>query len=121
MRFWITTKLPLPPPTPKTGDWYDQQKCGESQISRPRRTSCERLVEWAKEVTQTHSSLMMFLLGTLPPAPDKDQSCALLQCLSGHPGVRKHIGDFVGLEITKGKQLRILRQVVDVLPSFIIN
>jgi hypothetical protein len=64
---------------------------------------------------------MMFLLGTLPPAPDKDQSCALLQCLSGHPGVRKHIGDFVGLEITKGKQLRILRQVVDVLPSFIIN
>ena len=42
-----------------------------------------------------------------------------LQCLSGHPGVRKHIGDFVGLEVTKGKHLRILRNVVDVLPSLI--
>jgi hypothetical protein len=38
---------------------------------------------------------------------------------SGHPGVRKHIGNFVGLEVTKAKQLRILRNVVDVLPSFI--
>ena len=60
----------------------------------------------------------MFLLGTLPPAPDKDQSCTL-QCLSGHAGVRKHIGDFVGLEITKGKQLRILRSLKEQLPYFI--
>ena len=82
--------------------------------------SCRRLVEWAEEVTQSHSALVMFLLGTLPPAPDKDQSCAL-QCLSGHAGVRKHIADFVGLEVTKGKHLRILRQVVDVLPSFILR
>ena len=42
-----------------------------------------------------------------------------LQCLSGYPGVRKHIGDFVGLEVTKGKHLRILRNEVDVLPSLI--
>lgn len=81
-------------------------------------SSYKRLVEWAKEVTQTHSSLMMFLLGTLPPAPGKDQS-RTLQCLSGHPGVRKHIGNFVGLEVTKAKQLRILRNVVEVLPSLI--
>ena len=87
-----------------------------SVISR----SCVRLVEWAKEVTQSHSALVNFLLGTLPPAPGKDQSC-ILQYFSGHPGVRKHIGDFVGLEITKGKQLRILRQVVDVLPSYIAS
>ena len=79
---------------------------------------CKLLVGWAEEVTQSHSALVMFLLGTLPPAPDTVQSRAL-QCLSGHPGVRKNIGDFVGLEVTKGKQLRILRQVVDVLPSFI--
>ena len=78
--------------------------------------SCVRLVEWAKEVTQTHSALVMFLLGTLPPSPETFQS-RTLQCLSGHPGVRKHIADFVGLEVTKGKHLRILRQVVDVLPS----
>ena len=84
-------------------------------------SSCQRLVEWAKEVTQSHSALVMFLSGTLPPAPDKDQSCTLLQCLSGQPGVRKHIADFVGLEVTKAKQLRILRNVVDVLPSFIKN
>ena len=94
------------------GKWARKSKGELSKLS-------ERLVEWAKEVTQTHSSLMMFLLGTLPPPPDKDQSCALLQCLSGYPGVRKHIADFVGLEITKGKHLRILRQVVEVLPSFI--
>ena len=81
-------------------------------------SSYDRLVEWAKEVTQSHSSLMMFLLGALPPAPDTVQS-RTLQCLCGHPGVRKHIGDFVGLEVTKGKHLRILRNVVDVLPSFI--
>ena len=81
-------------------------------------SSCVRLVGWAKEVTQTHSALVTFLLGTLPPAPDADQNC-ILQCLSGHAGVRKHIGDFVGLEVTKRKHLRILHQVVDVLPSFV--
>ena len=80
--------------------------------------SCERLIEWAKEVTQSHSALVIFLCGALPPAPGTDQS-RTLQCLSGHPGVRKHIGDFVGLEVTKRKHLRILRSVVDVLPSFI--
>ena len=100
------------------GDRIYPKRCG----GRARNTmspSCLRLVEWAKEVTQTHSELVTFLLGTLPPAPDKDQSCTL-QCLSGHPGVRKHIGDFVGrLEVTNEKQLRILRNVVDVLPSFI--
>ena len=82
--------------------------------------ACKRLVEWAKEVTESHFSLMMFLLGALPPASGKNQSC-ILQCFSGHPGVRKHIGDFVGLEVTKGKHLRILRNVVEVLPSFIIR
>ena len=82
--------------------------------------SYEQLIEWAKEVTQTHSALVMFLLGTLPPATDKDQSCTL-QCLSGLSGARQHIGDFLGLEVTKEKHLCILRQVADVLPSFIIN
>ena len=33
--------------------------CMSSSMS----SSCERLVEWAKEVTESHSSLMMFLLG----------------------------------------------------------
>jgi len=79
--------------------------------------TCDRLVEWAAEVTLSHSSMVMFLLGILPPAPGTDQSC-ILQCLSGHNGVRKHIADFVGLEVTKGKHLRILRNVKDVLPSF---
>lgn len=81
-------------------------------------SSYTRLVEWAEMVIQTHSAVVMFLVGTLPPAPDTVQSHTL-QCLSGYPGVRKHIGDYVGLEVTKGKQLRILRNVVDVLPSFI--
>ena len=92
----------------------DWRRPTRSLISR----QCERLVGWAEEVTQSHSALVMFLLGTLPPSPGKEQSC-ILQCFSGHPGVLKHIGDFVGLEVTKGKHLRILRNVVDVLPSFI--
>ena len=83
-------------------------------------TSCQGLVEWAKEVTQTHSSLVAFLHGALPPAPNQDQS-RTLQCLSGHPGVRQHIGDFVGLEVTKRKQLRILRNVVDTLPKLLVS
>ena len=85
-----------------------------SAISR----SCERLVEWAEEITQTQSALVTFLVGTLPPEPGEDQTRSI-QCLSGHPGVRKHISDFVGLEVTKRKHLRILQSVVDVLPPFI--
>ena len=80
--------------------------------------SCERLVEWAEEITQTQSALVTFLVGTLPPEPGKDQTRSI-QCLSGHPGVRKHISDFVGLEVTKQKHLRILRNVAEVMPSFI--
>ena len=78
--------------------------------------SLQRLVEWAQKVTQSHSALFMFLLGTLPPDRDMLRS-RIIQDLSGHPGIRKHIGDFVGLEVTKGKHLRILHQVVDVLSS----
>ena len=89
----------------------------ERRVSNRVSSHCERLVEWAEEVTQTHSSLATFLLGTQPRSPDKDQN-RTLQWLSGHPGVRKNIGDFV-MEVTKGKQLRILRNVVDVLPSLI--
>ena len=92
----------------------DWRRPTRSLISR----QCERLVAWAEEVAQSHSAVVMFLLGTLPPPPDKEQSC-ILQSFSGHPGVLKHIGDFVGLEVTKGKHLRILQNVVDVLPSFI--
>lgn len=77
-------------------------------------SSLQTLVEWAKDVTQTHSALVMFLLGTLPPLRGMAQ-IRTIQCLSGHPGIRKHIGDFVGLEVTKRKHLRILLQVVDML------
>ena len=99
------------------GDRIFSEACG-GHIRNRISTSCQRLVEWAKEVTQSHSTLVTFFLGTQPRDPDKDQN-RTLQWLSGHPGVRKHIGDFVGLEVTKEKHLRILRQVVDVLPSFI--
>ena len=78
--------------------------------------SCDGLVKWAEKVTQTHDALITFLGGTLPPAPDADHRC-MLQCLSGHPGVRKHISNFVGLEVTTGKHLRILQSVKEVLPA----
>ena len=79
----------------------------------------KRLVEWAEEVAQSHSALVVFLLGTQPRAPDKDQN-RTLQWLGGHSGVRKHIGDFV-VEVTKAKQLHILRSVVRVLPSYTLS
>ena len=80
--------------------------------------SCDDLVKWAEEVTQSHSAVVTFLGGTLPPSPSADKR-RMIQCLSGHPGVRKHIFDFVGLEVTKGKHLRILRNVVKAFPFFI--
>ena len=78
--------------------------------------ACRRLVDWTKNVLQAHSSVVTFLLGTLPLTPEKDRGC-IFQCLCGHPGIRKQIGDFAGLEVTKAKQLRILRSVVEVLPE----
>ena len=83
-------------------------------------SSCNQLVVWAEEVTQSHSALLTFLGGTLPLAPTRstDQRC-ILPCLSGHSGVRKHIDDFVGLEVTKGKHLRILENVKKVLPPLL--
>ena len=77
----------------------------QQKSMRVRRMSgqLDRLVEWANEVTQSHSALVVFLLGTLPPVPGKDRSCTL-QCFGGHPGVRKHIGDFVGLEVMSKSQ-----------------
>ena len=94
---------------------------GRVEVSGNRKrmaSSYKRLVEWAKEVTQTHLSVVVFLVGTLPPAPDKEQS-RTLQCLSGHPGVRNHIGDFAGMEVTTRKHLRILRNVVGGFAAFL--
>ena len=66
--------------------------------------TCQRLVDWSEDVLQAHLSVITFLLGSLP---DNDRGC-ILQCLSGHPGILKQIGDYVGLEVTKAKRLRIV-------------
>ena len=83
--------------------------------------SVHQLFLWAKEVTQSHSALVTFLGGTLPPASTDTERRCPLQCFSGYSGVRKHIFDFVGPEVTKRKQLRILRNVMEVLPPHIKN
>ena len=80
----------------------------------------QRLVEWSKDVLQTHSAVVTFLFGTLPCTSERNRGC-ILQCLSGHPGIRKHIADCIGLEFTKAKELRILRSVVEVLPESMRN
>lgn len=82
--------------------------------------SIRRLVEWAEDIIRTRSSLMTFLLGTLPPSPGKDQEGTYTsQYLSGQPGIRKNIAHFAGgLEVTRTKHLRILHSVMEVLPSF---
>lgn len=99
--------------------WYNGER-GHKDIQLPYRINeaalgpCQRLVEWAEEVTQTHSALVTFLIGALP-----SQNPSILQELSGVPGVRKNIGDFVGLEVTKKNHLRTLQNVVDILPPYL--
>lgn len=79
--------------------------------------SCRKLLEWAKERTRNHSSLLMFLRGTLPPSDSKTGHSCILQNLSGYLGVRKKIAAFVQIERLTAKQLRILHQLTEVLPS----
>ena len=58
-----------------------------------------------------------------PVLPDQTKCIRVLLVSRKRNFIRKHIGDFVGLEVTKGKHLRrsILRQVKDVLPTHIVN
>ena len=88
------------------------------RFEREVHSSCKWLVKWADDVVRSHSSVIVFLLGTLPPTDTARQQCNL-QCFGGHPGIRKRIADFVGLEITKETHLRILRSVKNVLPSYV--
>lgn len=41
---------------------------------------------------------------------------SIVQCLSGHPGIRKHIADMIG--VTRGRDLRILRGLERGLTSY---
>lgn len=102
------------------GRIYPRDYEGRIYYARPIKRACGRLVEWANEALQSHSSLVMFLRAALPPDPGEDQS-RTLQCLSGQPGVRKYIAEFIGMDGTKAKQLRILRQVANALPSIIAS
>ena len=79
--------------------------------------SCGKLLEWAKERTRNHSSLLMFLRGTLPPSDSNPGHSCILQNLSGHAGVRKQIAAFVRIECLTAKQLCILHQLTEILPS----
>ena len=79
--------------------------------------SYTKLLEWAEETIQNRSSLLMFLLGTLPSSDTSSGQPCILQNLSGHLGVRKHIAAFVETECLTPKHLRILHQLTEVLPS----
>ena len=79
--------------------------------------SLTKLLEWAEEVIQDHASLLMFLCGTLPSSATSSGHSRILQNLSGHLGVRKHIAAFVRIECVTTKHLRMLHQLVEVLPS----
>ena len=80
--------------------------------------SLKNLLNWAEEVIQNHSSMLTFLLGMLPPSDKKSEYYCILQYLEGHPGLRKHIAVFVGLECMKAKYVRMLRHLTQVLPPF---
>lgn len=44
---------------------------------------------------------------------------SIVQCLSGHPGIRKHIADMIG--VARGRDLRILRGLKTTLTSEILS
>ena len=44
---------------------------------------------------------------------------SIVQCLSGHPGIRKHIADMIG--VARGRDLRILRGLETTLTSEILS
>ena len=47
---------------------------------------------------------------------NKHRNC-VLQCLSGHPGIRQSIADMVG--VVRGRELRIMRQLGTKMPNSI--
>ena len=78
-------------------------------------------VRWAEDAVQTHDGLMTFLMGTylrvIPKEKHKTMNHCALSCLSGHPGIRKHIADMLG--VVRGRDLRIMRELRRKLSKFI--
>ena len=80
----------------------------------------EMLLEWAQDLHQCRKSFVVFLKGTLSRPKlhsyHTRRSSSPLRILSGNPGILERIGDFAG--IVRGREARIVRQLVEVLPDF---
>ena len=62
--------------------------------------SLQHLVKWAQKVTQSHSALVMFLLGTLPPALDMPRS-RIIQDLAVIPEFESTLATSLGWKSQK--------------------
>ena len=80
----------------------------------------EKLFEWAQELYQRREPFVVFLKGSLSRPKLHSYhtrgSSSPLRILSGNPGILERIGDFAG--IVRGREARIVRQLVEVLPDF---
>ena len=80
-------------------------ECGWTINRRP------ELLLWAREVVTTHQHFMLFLKGTVT------SSSSLLETFNGKSGILELIGEYVGNP--KAKDVRTLRQLIELLSAFI--
>jgi len=74
----------------------------------------ERLLNWAENICFDRDRFFVFLCGTAHIPRFADGADARpIDCLSGHEGIRKRIGDFVG--VMTGRNLKTVRQIVEPL------
>ena len=97
-------------------DLGDSRQIFSHRHSRER----EKLLKWAQELYQRRKSFSIFLKGPLfrPKLHSYHtrRSSSPLRILSGNPGLLERIGDFAG--VVRGREARIVRQLVEVLPDF---
>ena len=78
------------------------------------------LLKWAVELHGPRTSSLLFLSGALSRpkhAYSTRRNICPVRLLSGEPGIRKLIGDYVGF--VRGREARIIRQLTEMLPSLI--
>ena len=85
---------------------------------RARLEDRKALLEWASDLHLARNSFLLFLSGVRFGPKDAcsfRQTVAPLQLLSGEPGIRKLIGDFVGC--VRGREAKIIRQLTEMMPN----
>jgi hypothetical protein len=76
----------------------------------------DRLLKWAKSICSVRDNFFVFLCGTVHiPRLADGADPRPIGCLSGYEGIRKRIGDYVG--VMTGRNLKTVRQIVEPLDT----